>query len=188
MSKKFQVIANSYDRTDKVLIANNLREKLASISAALKELDGVQFVVEDFYLTKSTESNEFQWRATCYVNKTNRKVSWSDIYWAINTISIPVYESVPKEHVQNLIDSQLKQLADLREMLGVHFASLVMTPIDDVGQFMIKGLTEHARNRRMPGWDGIQAVAKLKALSLMPRQEIRAAATSKVNELITAAA
>lgn len=189
MAKKFQVIRESrpISNLSKAEIAQLLREKLHKISAALSELGGITFIVEEFYLTVSQESPEdFDWRATCYVEKDNRKVSWSDVYWAINTIYVPRYESVSKQHFQSLVASQNKEMESLKSMLGGHFERLVTQPIDDVDQFINGKLSELATNRTFAGWDGMLAVGKLTTLVSMERSAIRTQALEEVNLLIAA--
>lgn len=186
MSKQFKVICSSGFSKTKVEVAKDLREKLANISKALSDLDGVTFIVEDFYLTKSQESIEFDWRATCYVEKINRKVSWNDVYCAINAIFTPVYTSVSKEHIKSLIDAQDKEHADLKEKLGVWFEKLALKPIDDVDNFIKSKLKELAVNRTMPGYDGMLAVGKLKTMTEMTRDNLRHYAAIEVDALIAA--
>lgn len=185
MTKKFQVICNSNPHSNKAEVAQKLREKLDLISTQLSELSGVTFIVEEFYLTNSQKSEQdFQWRATCYVEKDNRKLSWSDVYWAINTIYAPRYESLSKAHFKSLFDAQNKDMNSLKARLGENFADLVKNPIDDVDHYINKGLAEHAINRTFAGWEGIQAVAKLKALLTMTREQIRDYAAIDVNSLM----
>ena len=188
MAKRFQVIRDSELTQNKAELAQMLRDKLKDISAALSNLSGVSFIVEEFYLIKSEMSEQdFQWRATCYVEKDNRKLSWSDVYWAINTIYIPRYESVSKQQFQSLAEAQNNDIHHLKSNLGTHFSDLVHTPIDDVDSFINKGLTEHATNRTFAGFEGIQAVGKLKTLMTMTREQVRQAAVIEVNSLISAA-
>jgi hypothetical protein len=186
MPKQFNVICHSHFNKNKVEVAKVLRDKLAEISKALGDLDGVTFVVEEFYLTKSQKSDDFDWRATCYVEKSNRKISWSDVYWAINTIHIPVYASASKEHVKSLIDAQNKEYADLKQKLGGWFEKLVQKPIDDVDNYINNKLKELAVNRTMPGYEGMLAVGKLKTMIAMPRDELRHYAAIEVDALIAA--
>jgi len=186
MPKKFQIIRSSQFSKNKAEVAMMVRDKLEKISKALSELGGVDFLVEEFYLTKSQESDDFDWRATCYLDKTSRKLSWSDVYWAINTIYIPVYKDVSKALIKSLVDSQNKEMADLKQRLGVWFEKLVQKPVDDVDHFINKKLKELAINRTMPGYDGMLAVGKLKTMTTMPRDEIRHYAAIEVDALIAA--
>lgn len=187
MAKRFQVIRESRYSKDKTELAQMLRDKLKKISDALSELSGVTFIVEEFYLTMSEESDQdFQWHATCYVEKDNRKLTWSDIYWAINTIYIPRYESVSKQQFQSLVATQNKDMESLKSRLGGHFEKLAQKPIDDVDHFINNKLSDLATNRTFAGWDGMLAVGKLNTLVSMDRGEIRSLATEEVNLLIAA--
>lgn len=185
MAKKFLIVCDSELSADRAQLAQLLRDKIYAISNALSKLDGVTFIVENFYHVVSTESKQdFQWRATCYVEKQNRQLHWDEVYSTINEIYSPYYESVSKSVFSYLVDSQRKEMDKLKQQLGTHFESLVQSPIDDVDHFINGGLAEHAINRTLAGFEGIQAVGKLKTLMTMTRKQIRAAAINEVNGLI----
>lgn len=185
MPKKFLIVSDSGPTTDRVKLAQTLRERIYAISSALSKLEGVTFIVENFYHIVAKESQQdCQWRATCYVGNVNRQVSWQDIYEAINSVQAPYYESVSKAVYSYLVQSQREDMDKLKQSLGVHFESLVQSPIDDVDHYINKGLAEHAVNRTLAGFEGIQAVGKLKTLMTMTRKQLREAATNDINKLI----
>lgn len=187
MAKKFLIVSDSGPVSDSAKLAQTLRDRLYAISKSLSRFEGVTFIVENFYHIVSTESDkDCQWRATCYVGNVNRQVYWQDIYEAINTIQAPYYESVSKAVYAYLVDSQRKDMEKLKQQLGSHFESLVQSPIDDVDHFINGGLAQHAINRTFAGFEGIQAVGKLRTLMSMSRKQIREAATNDVNSLIAA--
>lgn len=186
MAKQFQIIRDSRFSQNKAELAAMVRDKIEKIAAALSELKDVVFVVERLYFTQSTDSDDIDCKAICYVAKNGNKVSWSDIYLAINTIYIPVYINVSNDHVLNLADAQYRDIQDLRNSLGTWYSGLAFKPLDDVDAFINKGLAEHAINRTLSGFESIQAVVKLNTLLKMSRAEMRSAATVGVDLLIAA--
>ena len=187
MAKKFLIVSESGPVSDRAQLAQTLRDRLYAISESLSKMEGVTFIVENFYHIVSTESDkDCQWRATCYVGNVNRQVYWGDIFEAINTIQAPCYESVSEAVFAYMVQSQQKDMEELKQQLGTHFDSLVQSPIDDVDHFINSGLVKHASNRTFAGFEGIQAVGKLKTLMSMTRKQIREAATNDVNTLIAA--
>jgi len=186
MAKKFLIVGDSGEKTNIALLAQSLRDRLFGISKALSQLEHVSFIVENFYHVSSTESEQdIQWRATCYVEITQRRAhTWDEVYSAINAIYSPYYESVSKSVYSYLVQSQQADLAKLQQNLGENFKSLVQTPIDDVDHYINGGLAKHATNRLMAGFEGIQAVGKLKTLKSMTRSQIRDAAVVDVNSIL----
>ncbi len=70
----------------------------------------------------------------------------------------------------------MNDISKLRLRLGEYFSHLAVEAVDEVDHFINSSLDNFAVARTFAGWEGMQAVAKLKKMASMSRTELRAAA------------
>ena len=74
----------------------------------------------------------------------------------------------------------MRTLEQVKRSLGEHFCSLALDPSDELDVFINERLDHLGSQRGYCGWYGIQAVAKLRAMLKMTRDELREAALEAI--------